>query len=49
MKSIWYTYKVKVKAEKGTSAVSDALLKLHAEGEIEEYEFVRAIPTKDAK
>jgi len=47
MKSIWYTYRVKVKAEAGSTAVSNALLQLHANGDIEEYEFVRATPAKE--
>lgn len=49
MRSIWFTYRVRVNAEKGATAVSDALLKLHAEDKIEEYEFVRAAPAKDPK
>jgi hypothetical protein len=49
MKSIWFTYRVKVAADKGASVVSDALLKLHADEKIEEYEFVRATPAKEEK
>jgi len=49
MKSIWYTYRVKVNAEQGAGAVSDALLKLHGEENIEDYEFIRATPAKEEK
>jgi hypothetical protein len=49
MKSIWYTYRIKVRAEKGTLALQEALAALVEDGEIEAHEFVRAAPAKEEK
>jgi hypothetical protein len=48
VKSIWYTYRVKVAAEKGTMELQEAFSSLVTQKKIEAVEFLRATPAKES-
>jgi len=49
MKSIWYTYRIRIEATKGTMALGAAFDALQATGAIYEVEFIRATSAKEEK